>query len=385
MKKIIKLMIFVTFYIVIISCVDKKISPERIIHLDVSKAYPEKSITLEDVAEVKYVQLEVDEDYIFSPSPINKLYVSQSKIMIHDYYASHDFLFFTGDGKPKSKFNHFGMGPEEYSYVSAISYDEDEDELFVLFENKLLVYSSEGKYYNTIDLPKENATTNRKSSIAIYDKSSLLIYYEKNVYNKNFVRISRKDASVIEEIDVPNHKEIMLNRRTQLDSRRVNVRIAPTYNIVRYKDGFLLTDHSLDTVFFYGRNKELSPVLVRTPSIFDMDPYVFINSFVEAGDYLFLNRVTVNSDMPTDYLMINKNDHSVYKQKISMKDYKGKEINLSPENIYCTANSGTGFIELNIEELKEAYEDNKLSGKLKEMVKSSDDESNNIFMILFFK
>ena len=68
-----------------------------------------------------------------------------------------------------------------------------------------------------------------------------------------------------------------------------------------------------------------------------------------------------------------------------MKDYKGKEINLSPENIYFTANSGTGFIELNIEELKEALEDNKLSGKLKEMVKSSDEESNNIYMILKFK
>ena len=305
--------------------------------------------------------------------------------MIHEYYPSHDFLFFTGEGKPISKFNHFGMGPEEYSYVSAICYDEETDELFVLFENKLLVYSSEGKYYYSIDLPKENATTNRKSTIAIYDKSSLLIYYKKNAYNKNFVRISRKDASVIEEIDVPNHKEIMLNHRTQLNSRRVNVRIAPTYNIVRYKDGFLLNDHSLDTVYFFGRNNESRPVLVRTPSIFDMEPYVFINSFVEAGDYLFLNRVTVNSDMTTDNLMINKNDNSVYKQKISMKDYKGKEINLSPENIHNTASSEIGFVELSLYELKEAYEDNKLSGRLKEIVEASDDESNDIYMILKFK
>jgi len=384
MKKIIKLIIFVTFYIVIISCVDKKISPERIIHLDVSKTYPEKSITLEDIAEVKYVQMEVHDDYLFSPSPINMMHVSSSTIMIHDYYSTHDFLFFTGDGKPKSKFNHFGLGPEEYSYVTSSIYDEEVDELFVLSDNKISVYSSAGKHYYSIDLPAENSFVLRKSSIAFYDKESLLIYYENNAYNKNFVRISRKDASVIEEIDVPNHKDIVLYARSQ-SGMRVNVRGAPTHNIVKHKDGFLLTDHSLDTVFFYGRNKELSPVLVRTPSIFDMDPYVFINSFVEAGNYLFLNRVTVNIDMPTDYLMINKKDHSIFMPRILMKDYKGKEINLSPENIYCTANSGTGFIELNIEELKEAYEDNKLSGKLKEMVKSSDDESNNIFMILFFK
>ena len=276
------------------------------------------------------------------------------------------------------------MGPGEYSYVSSSIYDEDKDELFVLFDNKISVYSSTGKHYYSIDLPTESSFVLRKSSIAFYDKESLLIYYENNAYNKNFVRISRKDASIIEEIDIPNHKDIMLYAKVQ-SGLRVSVRAAPAYNIVKYKDGFLLTDHSLDTVFFYGRNNELSPVLVRTPSIFDMDPYVFINSFVDAGDYLFLDRVTVNIDMPTDYLMINKKDHSVYMPKILMKDYKGKEINLSPENISSTAHSGTGIIELNIEELKEANEDYKLSGKLKNMVEASDDESNNIYMILKFK
>jgi hypothetical protein len=384
MKKLIKSILFTTFFIAISSCTGKNHYADDIIHLDVSKAYPVKIISLEDVADIKYVQMEVHDDYLFMPSTIKMMHVSSSTIMIHDYYSTHDFLFFTGDGKPKSKFNHFGLGPEEYSYVTSSIYDVDKDELFVLSDNKMSVYSSTGKHYYSIDLPAENSFVLRKSSIALYDKESLLIYYENNAYNKNFVRISRKDASVIEEIDVPNHKDIMLYARSQ-SGMRVNVRGAPTHNIVKYKDGFLLTDHSLDTVFFYGRNNELSPVLVRTPSIFDMDPYVFINSFVEAGNYLFLNRVTVNIDMPTDYLIINKKDHSVYMPKILMKDYKGKEINLSPENINSTAHSGTGFIELSIEELKEAYEDNKLSGKLKEMVKSSDDESNNIYMILKFK
>ena len=384
MKKLIKSMIFIVFTIMVISCWDKKKPTDGIIHLDVSKSYPEKIITLEDIADVKYVQLEVHDNYLFKPSPLNMMYISSSVIMIYDYHPTHDFLFFTGEGKPKSKFNHFGMGPGEYQIVNSIIFDEGEDELFILSDNEILVYSSDGSHRYSINIPKENSHINRRSSIAFYDKKSLLIYYESMAYNKNFVRISRKDASVIEEIDIPDHKDIMLNPRIQ-SGMRVSIRTAPTHNIVKNKDGLLLTDHSLDTVFLYGKNNELNPVLVRTPSIFEMDPYVFINSFVEAGDYIFLNRVTVNFDMPSDYLMINKNDHSAYTPKIFINDYKGKEVRLSPDNISSTADYGTGIIELNIDELKEAYDENKLSGRLKKMVETSGDDSNDIYMILKFK
>ena len=100
MKKLIKSVIFITFLIAIGSCTDKNHYVDDIILLDVSKSYPEKIISLEDIADIKYVQMEVHDDYLFSPSPINMMHVSSSTIMIHDYYSTHDFLFFTGDGNP---------------------------------------------------------------------------------------------------------------------------------------------------------------------------------------------------------------------------------------------------------------------------------------------
>ena len=43
-------------------------------------------------------------------------------------------------------------------------------------------------------------------------------------------------------------------------------------------------------------------------------------------------------------------------------------------------------IELDLIELKKAYEDNKLSGKLKELVATLDNEiDNNVFMLVNFK
>ena len=382
MKKLSKSMMIITFFVAIISCADKKQSTNGIIHLDVSKSYPEKIITIEDIADVEYVQMEVHDDYLFGAIP---KYISSSTIVINDY-STHDFLFFTGDGKPKSKFNSYGQGPGEYTFVSIIVYDEVEDKLFVLSRNKILVYSSDGDFYHSLSLPG-NVQINRMVN---YDKESLLIHNGNDAYNSNFVRISKKDASVIEEISIAGHKDIELLARPETGENTI-IFIAVTYNIVRYKDGFLLSDNSKDTVFYHERNNELSPVLVRTPPIFEMNPYVYVNSFVEAGDYLFLRRTTVKFDknargmMPSNALMINKNDQSVYKQKILLKDYADKEIELCPEIISFSANSGIGFVSLRLAELKEANKENKLSGRLKEMVEASNDDSNDIFMILYFK
>lgn len=44
--------------------------------------------------------------------------------------------------------------------------------------------------------------------------------------------------------------------------------------------------------------------------------------------------------------------------------------------------SKLAFFELDLETLRTALEDNKLSGKLKEMVRQSEDDDNNIFMLV---
>ena len=379
MKKQGWLFILFVFFITIVSCADKKHPAENIISIDVSKNYPEKIITLEDIADVEYVQLEVHDDYLFKAFP---QYVSSSTIMINDY-TTHDFLFFTRDGKPKSKFNHYGGGSGEYSFVYSVVYNEKEDKVFVMSNNKILVYSSDGSFNYSITLPEDVFIR----TMVDYDEESLLIYNDSKAYGNNFVRISKKDASVIEEVNITGHKDISLYARVG-SGEEVFVIVPTTYPVLRYKDGFLLTDYSKDTVFFYNRNDEMTPVLVRTPPIFEMEPYVFINSFVEAGDYLFLRCCTVkaeNNSIPTTFLMINKNDHSVYRQKILLKDYNGKDVSLCPFNISNTTNPEVGFMQLNLSELREAYDENKLSGRLKDIVEASDDDSNDVYMILKFK
>ena len=60
-----KFTLLFTFFIALFSCTGNKNLLDSIIYLDVSKSYPEKIITLEDIADIKYVQMEVHDDYLF--------------------------------------------------------------------------------------------------------------------------------------------------------------------------------------------------------------------------------------------------------------------------------------------------------------------------------
>lgn len=341
--------------------------------IDLSKDYPKKEILLSEIADIQYVYMNEGNDYIYGGNP---LYVSDHTFV---FYSEGSFLFFTKDGQPKSKFNHQGNGPDEYDYFSKVVYDEANDELYILSEKRLIVYSSSGVHKRTIALSLSD--DKRITSMANYDNGSLLLFD-----SDNFVLISKADGSELKRLDVSSGEKVKLYAINQ-DEQRVSV-IASTQNqIVNYKDGLLLSDYSTDTVFFFNKNKELIPVLIKQPSIHSMDPVIYANTFVEAADYLFYRKIIVkvqNGQLPSVYLMQNKKDGTVYEQEIKMDDFKGKQVEIAPEIL--TSSSQRGLVVLDLAELEEAYADGRLKGKLKELMEKIDRENgNNVYMLLTFK
>jgi len=82
--------------------------------------------------------------------------------------------------------------------------------------------------------------------------------------------------------------------------------------------------------------------------------------------------------------MRNKSTGEIFRPKFLLPDYRGKEFVISPSviNVYDDGY----FFELGLSELKQAFRDNKLSGKLKELVaKLNEDKDNNVFMLVEFK
>ena len=123
MKKII-----LSFIVILIaSCTDTD-TATHIITVDVSKQYPEKNMLVEDIAEIEYIAPETKDNYLFS----YVLDISENFI-IGGNHVENSFIFFSREtGKPVSKINRYGNGPEEYNLAAASVYSEKDDEFFIL-------------------------------------------------------------------------------------------------------------------------------------------------------------------------------------------------------------------------------------------------------------
>ena len=373
-----------TIYFLCLCCTSEQGNENDLILFDVKASYPEKEIQIEDVANIEYLQLEVNEEFLFNDVPT---IITTDKIIIGQR-STGEILVFSREGKPLSKFNRQGNGPEDYPAIRQLIYNETSDELFVLLPNKIIVYSILGEFRRSIPFLKETNI----NSIVSFDAKTLLLYDGNNKYPSPFTFISKADGSVIETVDTPRDKNII----TYIVKQEINnnvlasmtVLFAPAYHFVRYNDGYLLTDFAIDTVYFLSRAKELSPILARKPAIQSMDPVVYLNSFINVSNYEFVSAVTVkneNNQLPRTYLMRDKKTGSVYRQKITLNDYKGRQVTLSPETIENTQDSKLGLIVLALVELQAANSENKLSGRLKELVDNSDEDGNDIYMLLHFK
>ena len=365
--------------------------------IDVTKDYPEKEIVLTDIADVTFLCLDSDNEDFLYKGIINC--ITENTIVIADRFSG-EILLFSKDGKPKSHFNNIGQGPEDYINAHRVIYDEEADEVFVYaFGKGVLVYTYNGKYKRKIDLP-EGFFSNY---FYFFDSESFLLnnavlQFNSNLerevaeqadpsaqlYNHPFIRISRADGKVLDYPELPTND---IDLKMNADGRLVSIITNP---IVSTEKGFLLCNPATDTVFLYDKNKVLTPVICKTPLVKDLNPMVIMNNCLDYGRYQFMDIVTVQfapdlpTPNPTKYLIRNKKTGEVFRQKIILPDFKGKEVVVSVRNSR-SCEKGVLF-EFELVELKQAYRENKLSGKLKELVSAlNEDEDNNVFMFVDFK
>ena len=370
-------------------CSSDKQSDEGLVSIDVLKDYPEKEIILTDIADINYIHLNTkNKDYRYE-GEIN--YVSKNTIVINDIISG-SILFFSKDGTPKSSFNHYGNGPKEYSFrgwskyksISQLLYDEKADEVFIYNnQNFIRVYNSTGKYLRTIKLPQD-----RVYCFNFFDNQTLIVYFA-----RFFFLISRTNGKVIEYIEIPfgDADTSMKN----IDKRGYHyTSVMMGHRIIKCKEGYYLCNPESDTVFLYNKNKNLTPAIFKTPLMNDLDPMIALDNCWDVGKYQFLrlhtrhlSNETENPEYPDRYYIRDKKTGEVFRQKIILPDYRGKELCIFPvSDRDFHEKSNLIHFELDLAELKEAYRENKLSGKLKTLVASLDEhKDNNVFMFVEFK
>jgi hypothetical protein len=397
------------FYLVLIPalCGCAHQTESHLVAIDVTRDYPEKEIKLSELADVSYVQLKADDDYLFKGQPI---VLTQNNIVVYDR-SSGSILFFAIDGTPKSRFNHKGNGPGEYVRVENALYEEAKDELYVTSSQSrsIEVYSSDGEYVRTLPVPRRSYV----SQFFLFDESTLFLHDNRNMqiairrvlskvtgrpaaeeeagidsYPKPFLLISKADGSPLSYVDIPENNEIGLVADLIADGNMIGAAPAHTNRIIPYKDTFLLCNPETDTIFLCNKDLSLTPLLLQTPSVRTLKPQVFFNNMLEAGIYQFVEYLTLtreNNRFPSTILARDKESGEVYKAKVLCDEFEGKELPLSTNLAVCTE-SGIGFVEWDLSELKQALADNRLSGRLKSLVEASDEnEDNNVYVLLQFK
>lgn len=376
----------------IVACTSRKHSNEELAYIDVSKEYPSKEINLTDIADITYVHLNSkSDDYLFKGGIS---YVTQNKIVVIDR-SSHSILFFSKDGNPISRFNRRGQGPEEYTDAASVMYDESNDDVFVSpdFGDHIMVYSSTGDFKRKISLPQMNIN----GQMAIFDDQSILVYdntklwraimqdnFTEQVYDSTFYLISTTDGMVLEYIPLPS-ENINLSIKN-LDGLFIG---QVSYGrLRRSSEGVLLYNPESDTVFHYSNNKSLTPYLHKKPLLSETRSMTVMDICMEAGGFQFISLYsyaqTGQSPSPT-YYMRDKETGEIFRQKITVPDYIGYDFFVNPrlqsyyENEY--------HFELDFTKLEEAFDQNRLNGKLKELMESllDDEDPNNIFMFVDFR
>ncbi len=379
-----------------ICCSPDKQSSEDLPCIDVTREYPEKEINLTDIADVTYLHLSTkDVDFLYKGS-ID--YVTPNTIVVVDR-TSNSVLFFGKDGNPKSRFNRRGEGPEEYADAAYVMYDEAADDVYVApdFSDYINVYSSSGEYKRKLTLPQRNIG----GQMAFFDDQSILVYDNTSLW-KNIVKKYSKDETIFTE-QVSDSSFFLISKMDgvvsayiQLPGNNIDLSFRdPTggFGQVGYArvrkcpDGLFLYNPEADTIFLYSKDKTLTPFMHKKPLLKDLKPMIAMDICMDAGgfQYMATYSYSVEGRSPAaNYYMRDKKTGEIFRQQITLPDYNGKAFYFNPRlpNYY---EKGYHF-ELEYFELKEAYRENKLSGKLKELVATlDDDEDSNVFALVDFK
>ena len=381
---------FFLIFLVTLSC--KREASEQsqsILEFDVTKKYPQMTLDIHDIADVEYLVLQTRDSFLFT----NFVYLTDNYVVALNYYEM-SFVFFDRKGNPISSISKAGQGPEEYMPLWVQVYCEKEDEFYVFsYPDKIQVYNKVGDYKRTLRLREESSIA-YIDSLFDYDEEYLLCHDKQATTSSSFYLLSKKDGK-IKDIPISKSDKIATNiRKTDESGHFLTIQFDVSYAI---KDGnnMILTDHSSDTVFNLTPELQLIPRFIRKPSVHEMKTPILLNGFIETEQYSFFSTEEIAYDFNTKQegetkgYMWDKEAKGFFEVKTLNRDYKDKEIILSPVRIFSgpserSSSPRTGVINLKAKELLAANAEGKLSGELKEVVESTPEEDLFVIMIMKF-
>ena len=355
--------------------------------IDVTKKHPEKEIYIQDIAEVTYILLETRDGFPFH-GPIGA--IDNEKIIACNSKGGNIFIF-SKEGNIERIINKVGQGPEEYSEVNNLAYDNQTRELFLnnIRRKRVTVFDIEGNFkraFNYISGKTYFELINFNEELIICDDS------ERNNSN-SFFTISKTTGKLVKKIGYNFKGKISPRVYEKFGENQLRVVTFGYERTSICKDGLIINDLSSDTIFTYTHDKNPIPLLTRIPSVHSMTPAVVLFSSVVTNRFIFLTKIkkefhykekeNLDTEISIDQenILFDKVERKIYTPKIYNKDYSvKKEVDLG-----TTFNYGECVKKIPAYELVESYKKGELKGQLKEIASQLDINDNPVLIITRFK
>ena len=356
--------------------------------LDVAKDYPEKTINLEDIAEVRYVPLETTDQSLIQG--IHKMATSDDKIVICDLVQNTIFIF-DKDGNFINSINKEGPGPQEYSSIQNFAVDFQKEEIYICdypLKYRILTYSFDGGFIRESKLDQKIWP----SILYNYDENHLIAYDNYNMESENankqpYSLINKGNGQVSPlPLIIENRKS---NRVMTSDGDKFmsfSIDIDP---MIKTDDGVVISDFALDTIYKYTDHK-LIPIGVRK-NLGQKDLSAFC---AYSSNYALLNIVKMDVDeknigdaprkMDSELFLLDWKSSSISAVTIKMSDMiRRNEIRWDSysKDLHESGVAHSFRASVLIKRLKEQ----RLNGNLKEIASTLNEDDNPVLMMAKFK
>ena len=372
-----KLLYYTLLFVILASCKDQKGQQDiGIWHFDVTKEYSKKELYIQDIADVDYIPLETNDSILWRGREV--LYLDDDYIVGAN--RNNGVYFHDGKGKVLNMFNKMGQGPKEYLDMYKVQYDKKSDEIYINDMFKYYVYDKEGNFKRSFQ-GIEDKLYSRIEQFFILNEDELIQYN----YNNHYTRVSRLTGEHLGDIKLG-----VADSTTTLHFRKNNMIFNTIVShFTKDKEGYIITSFSSDTTYLLTSNLQLKPIGVRIPPVSSQDVPVFLLPVKNTPRYYFMSTIKKEDSFPVKAYMMDKKTNQIYylKDYFKNKDYIGLKVHLDmfgpavladlPNNV-CVQS-------LNITKLCEAYEEGKLSGKLKDIAANLKEDDNPVLMIIKFR
>ncbi|MDR2010531.1 MAG: 6-bladed beta-propeller [Bacteroidales bacterium] len=363
--------------------------------IDISAEYPRRSFYIQDIADVEYVPLETRDDVLFDKAG-QIVYVSDERIVACNPNLG-DVFVYGRDGKILFRFNRRGQSGKEYVHISQIVYDEKNREIYIYSSpSRFLVFSEGGEYKRSLQIIPDTDFI-----LYNFDDETLFAYDRfgtdggEQYSTQPYLFLSKKDGSTVSSLDrtLPVRYSNYLKTTVIRDGKELDAVMVIQLNGENWHDGkdFVIADLSSDTVFQFTRDKKLSPLIIRTPSVHNENPMIFFAPIVKGDKFIFLAKSVVDlasmkkGGQPVGinrnllYHFLNK---EVYEASIVNRDYPAN-IKFPPRGVDIGKNMAAALIPAH--EIVYFLERGEIKGALLPTAQKLEAEDNPVLMIMKFK